>query len=161
MTTLDKWGRDVLAPGPVAPRGYSRRARHHSQLADGVFLAQSGFLGAPTKEETMGDVVTFTITPENLAAIIREQSGGHLDDEERSRLVDVISSMTAEELAAATKLQIVIRVGGRMRASIDLTSEMKLFDVGVSPDSAELDSGQRDAAPGGGPVDSGEEWGDA
>ena len=109
----------------------------------------------------MGDVVTFTITPENLAAIIREQSGGHLDDEERSRLVDVISSMTAEELAAATKLQIVIRVGGRMRASIDLTSEMKLFDVGVSPDSAELDSGQRDAAPGGGPVDSGEEWGDA
>jgi hypothetical protein len=109
----------------------------------------------------MGDVVVFTITPENLAAIIREQSGGHLDDEERGTLVDVISSMTAEELAANTKLKIVIRIGGRMRASIDLTSEMKLFDVGVSPESAELDSGQRDAAPGAAPVDFDEEWGDA
>jgi hypothetical protein len=109
----------------------------------------------------MGDVVTFRITPENLATIIREQSGGHLDDEERSTLADVISSMTAEELAADTKRKIVIRCGSRMRASIDLTSEMKLFDVGVSPDSAELDSGQRDTAPGAAPVDFDEEWGDA
>ena len=85
----------------------------------------------------MGDVITFRITPENLAAIIREQSGDHLDDEERSELAQVISSMTAEELAAATKLLIIIRVGGRMRASIDLTHEMKLFDVGVFSDSTE------------------------
>ena len=109
----------------------------------------------------MGDVVTFRITPENLATIIREQSGGHLDDEERSALAEVISSMTAEELAADTKLKIVIRIGGRMRASIDLTSEMQLFDVGVSPESAELDSSQRDAVPGVGPVDSDKEGGDA
>ena len=33
----------------------------------------------------MGDVVTFRITPENLATIIREQSGGHLDDEGAAR----------------------------------------------------------------------------
>jgi len=106
----------------------------------------------------MSDVVTFTITPENLARIIREQSGGHLDDHERSQLADAISSMTAEELAADTKLKIVIRVRGRMRASIDLTSEMKLFDVGVSSESTEPESPR----PQGGPVDSdSEEWGDA
>ncbi len=109
----------------------------------------------------MADELTLKITPKNLATIIREQSGGHLDDEERRTLADVISAMTAEELAADTKLKIVIRIGGRMRASIDLTSEMKLFDVGVFPDSAELDSGQRDAARGVGPVDIDEEWGDA
>lgn len=85
----------------------------------------------------MGDVVTFTITPEALAAIIREQSDDYLDDEERSTLVAVISSMTADELAAGTKLQIIVRIGGRMRASIDLTGEMKLFDVGVFSDSTE------------------------
>jgi hypothetical protein len=96
----------------------------------------------------MADELTFVITPEGLAATIREQSGGHLDDEERRLLIDVISSMTAEELAANTKLKIVIRVRGRMRASIDLTSEMKLFDVGVSPDATEPE------------VDSDEEWGD-
>ena len=106
----------------------------------------------------MGDVVTFTITPENLARIIREQSGGHLDDDERSLLADAISSMTAEELAADTKLKIVIRVRGRMRASIDLTSEMKLFDVGVSSESTEPEPPR----PHGGPADSdSEEWGDA
>ena len=88
----------------------------------------------------MADELTFTITPEGLAAIIREQSGGHLDDEERRLLIDVILSMTAEELAANTKLKIVIRVRGRMRASIDLTSEMKLFDIGVSSESTEPES---------------------
>jgi hypothetical protein len=106
----------------------------------------------------MADELTFTITPAGLAAIIQEQSSDHLDDEERSLLIDVISSMTAEELAANTKLKIVIRVRGRMRASIDLTSEMKLFDIGVSSDSSsdtqETDRGG--AAPGGGD----EEWGD-
>jgi hypothetical protein len=96
----------------------------------------------------MADELTFVITPEGLAAIIREQSGGQLDGEERRLLIDVISSMTAEELAANTKLKIVIRVRGRMRASIDLTSEMKLFDVGVSPDATEPEA------------DSDEEWGD-
>jgi hypothetical protein len=85
----------------------------------------------------MDDVVTFTITPEALAAIIREQSDDYLDDEERDALVAVISSMTADELAADTKLQIIIHVGGRMRASIDLTHEMKLFDVGVFSESTE------------------------
>jgi hypothetical protein len=69
--------------------------------------------------------------PQTLAAIIREQSDDYLDDKERSMLADVISSMTAEELDADTKLKIIIRVGGHMRASIDLTPEMKLFDVGV------------------------------
>jgi hypothetical protein len=98
----------------------------------------------------MADQLTFTITPEGLAAIIREQSGGHLDDKERRLLIDLISSMTAAELAANTKLKIVIRVGGRMRARIDLTSEMKLFDLGVSSES----TGTK-------PVDSDEEWGDA
>jgi len=88
----------------------------------------------------MANELKFTITPENLARIIREESGGHLDDEERSLLADVISSMTAEELAADTKLKIVIRVRGRMRASIDLTSEMKLFDIGVSLESTEPES---------------------
>jgi hypothetical protein len=98
----------------------------------------------------MPDELTFTITPEQLARIIGEQSGGYLDDEERRLLVDVISSMTAEELAANTKLKIVIRIGGRIRASIDLTSEMKLFDVGVSSEPTEP-----------GPTDGDEEWGDA
>ena len=85
----------------------------------------------------MGDVVTSKVTPETLAAIIREQSDDYLDDEERDTLADVISSMTAEELAAATKLQIIIRVDGRTRASIDLTHEMKLFDIGVFSGSTE------------------------
>ena len=75
--------------------------------------------------------------PQTLAAIIREQSDDYLDDKERSMLADVISSMTAEELAADTKLKIIIRVGGHMRASIDLTPEMKLFDVGVFSDFTE------------------------
>jgi hypothetical protein len=85
----------------------------------------------------MGDAVTFKVTPETLAAIIREQSDDYLDDKERDTLADVISTMTAEELAAATKLQIIIRVGGRMRASIDLTHEMNLFDIGVFSGSTE------------------------
>jgi hypothetical protein len=51
-------------------------------------------------------------------------------------LADVISSMTEEEISADMKLEIVIRVRGRMLASIDLTPEMELFDVGVFPDFA-------------------------
>jgi hypothetical protein len=85
----------------------------------------------------IADELTFTITPETLAAIIRDQSDDYLDDEERDTLVAVISSMTAEELGADTKLQIIIHVVGRMRASIDLTPEMKLFDVGVFSESTE------------------------